>query len=279
MALGSRNKLGYIDGKIKRPNPSHTDFGKWYMNDNAVRGWILASMTTSLAESLIYMETSKELWDEVKERHGHTNAPLLYQLKKELSDLKQENQAVGNLYCMLKNLCDHISSIEGIPECTCGEIIKCTCDMMKKLADAKSLNKLIQFLMVLNEGFENIRGSILAMEPLPPVNRAFHLVQQQDKQKEITRNMNTNNEMSAMNVKKQFVNTWQKRESKEEKMRKKCDHFSMKGHTKEECFQLMGYPDWFKNPPKGKTTQRTAANVNKQTTEYAGETPLEKNLE
>uniref|UniRef100_A0A803MDX4 Reverse transcriptase Ty1/copia-type domain-containing protein n=1 Tax=Chenopodium quinoa TaxID=63459 RepID=A0A803MDX4_CHEQI len=235
-------------------------------------------MTTNLAESLIYLETSKELWDEVKERYGQTNAPLLYQLKKELSDLKQENQAVGNFYCKLKNLWDHISSIEGIPECTCGAMSKCTCNMMKKLADAESLNKLIQFLMALNEGFENIRGSILAMEPLPPVNRAFHLVQQQEKQKEITGNMTTNTEVSAMNVKRQPTNNWQRRESKEAKMKKKCDHCLMKGHTKEECFELLGYPDWFKNPPKVKS-KKVAANVNKPNAEPASETPLDKNFE
>lgn len=91
--------------------------------------------------------------------------------------------------------------------------------------------------------------------------------------------MNVNNEMSAMNVKKQFGNTWQKRESKEAKMRKKCDHYLMKGHTKEECFQLVGYPDQFKNPSKGKATQKTAANVSKKTTEYARESPLDKNTE
>uniref|UniRef100_A0A803LBA2 Retrotransposon Copia-like N-terminal domain-containing protein n=1 Tax=Chenopodium quinoa TaxID=63459 RepID=A0A803LBA2_CHEQI len=70
MALGSRNKLGYIDGKLKMPNPGHADYRKWYRNDNAVRGWILASTTTNLDKSLIYLETSKELWDEVKERYG-----------------------------------------------------------------------------------------------------------------------------------------------------------------------------------------------------------------
>uniref|UniRef100_A0A803LBA1 Integrase catalytic domain-containing protein n=1 Tax=Chenopodium quinoa TaxID=63459 RepID=A0A803LBA1_CHEQI len=155
---------------------------------------------------------------------------------------------------------------------------KCTCNMMKKLADAESLNKLIQFLMALNEGFENIRGSILAMEPLPPVNRAFHLVQQQEKQKEITGNMSINTEVSAMNVKRQPTNNWQKRESKEAKMKKKCDHCLMKGHTKEECFELVRYPDWFKNPPKGKS-KKVAANVNKQNAEPASETPLDKNFE
>ncbi|XP_056685159.1 uncharacterized protein [Spinacia oleracea] len=62
-------------------------------------------------------------------------------------------------------------------------------------------------------------------------------------------------------------------------MKKKCDHCTMKGHTKEECFQLVGYPDWFKNPGKGKITHKTSANVNKQGNDFAGDTPLEKSNE
>lgn len=27
-----------------------------------------------------------------------------------------------------------------------------------------------------------------------------------------------------------------------------CDHCNMKGHTKDGCFKLIGYPDWFKMP-------------------------------
>lgn len=36
----------------------------------------------------------------------------------------------------------------------------------------------------------------------------------------------------------------------------------------------MGYPEWFKNP-KGKTTQRQAANVTKEEREYTATNPLE----
>uniref|UniRef100_A0A803KWT5 Reverse transcriptase Ty1/copia-type domain-containing protein n=1 Tax=Chenopodium quinoa TaxID=63459 RepID=A0A803KWT5_CHEQI len=35
----------------------------------------------------------------------------------------------------------------------------------------------------------------------------------------------------------------------------------MKGHTIDGCFKIYGYPDWFKNKPKGKTGVKYAANV------------------
>lgn len=110
-----------------------------------------------------------------------------------------------------------MGSIEGVPECTCGVMASCTCNILKKLKDAESLNKLIQFLMALNESFENIKGNILSMDPLPPVNRAYHLIQQLEKQKEVSGNLYTGSEASALAVMKGKPTTWQKRDTKKKK--------------------------------------------------------------
>lgn len=64
------------------------------------------------------------------------------------------------------------------------------------------------------------------------------------------------NERSALAVKKGFdhlgnLDSFKKREYKKlrmEKLAKKCDYCGMRGHTKEECFKIVGYPEWFKNP-------------------------------
>lgn len=82
MALAAKNKLGYVDGTLKRPDATHEDYIKWIQNDNMVKCWLHASITPSITESLIYLDTAKR--DELKERYGQTNAPLLYQLKRAL---------------------------------------------------------------------------------------------------------------------------------------------------------------------------------------------------
>ncbi|XP_056693607.1 uncharacterized protein [Spinacia oleracea] len=78
-----------------------------------------------------------------------------------------------------------------------------------------------------------------------------------------------NVEMSAFQASRQFqggkqnFGNFQKkdfREMKRIKQELKCDHCDMKGHTKDGCFKLIGYPDWFKGP-KGKTVNKLAANV------------------
>lgn len=186
MALGDKNKLGFINGDIVKPKEDDADFNKWKKNDAMVRCWLFASMNADIGASMMYVKSAKDLWDELKERYEQTNAPLLFQLKKDLSGLNQDNRSVAEFYCKLKQLWDEISSIEGVPECTCGVMLKCKCDILKKLNQADALNKLIQFLMPLNQGYENMKSNILAMDPLPTVSRAFHLVQQQERQKQIS---------------------------------------------------------------------------------------------
>ncbi|KAL2898939.1 Zinc finger CCHC domain-containing protein 18 [Bienertia sinuspersici] len=138
-------------------------------------------------------------------------------------------------------------------------------------------SRLIDFLMVLNpKRFNGIIGSILAMEPLSTVSRAFHLVQQAEKQKEIVEGVNSLNtiEMSALSVTKQGGQGGHKRETKREKYSKQCEFCGMRGHVKDDCFKIYGYPEWFKNL-KGKSKGKMVANVNKYAEESEPDTPLE----
>jgi len=58
--------------------------------------------------------------------------------------------------------------------------------MLKKLHELESRNQLLQFLMGFNSGYDQTRGQILSMDPLPSVNRAYYILQQIEKQKQIT---------------------------------------------------------------------------------------------
>ncbi|XP_021734149.1 uncharacterized protein LOC110700875 [Chenopodium quinoa] len=152
LALGAKNKKGFIEGKISKPAAGHKDFNKWERNDYMVRCWIFRSMTDQVAGGLSLVETSKQLWDELVERYSESNIPLLYQLKKDLGKLEQGDMSVGEYYCKLKKIWDEIYNIEAIPECTCGIVAKCTCSMYKKMLAIVETNRVIQFLMGLNRG-------------------------------------------------------------------------------------------------------------------------------
>lgn len=81
MALGAKNKLGFIDGSVMKPTIGSEGYEFWKRADYMVRCWLLNSMVGSISESFIYVNSAKQLWDEVLERYGQSNGPLLYQLK------------------------------------------------------------------------------------------------------------------------------------------------------------------------------------------------------
>ena len=75
VALVGRNKLGFINGALKKLAEDSSDFQKWIRNDSVVMSWLMNSMEKSMAEDFIFINTSEELWKEVCERFGHTNVP------------------------------------------------------------------------------------------------------------------------------------------------------------------------------------------------------------
>ncbi|KMT09618.1 hypothetical protein BVRB_6g130710 [Beta vulgaris subsp. vulgaris] len=102
--------------------------------------------------------------------------------------------------------------------------------------------------------------------------------------------MNLGAEMSALAANRQSyslgpLKNFQKKDYKKMKMEdykrmkmekelKKCSHCGLKGHVKEECFEINGYPEWFKQP-RAKAWQKEAANMSRQEEEAAGNTPLD----
>ncbi|XP_021744964.1 uncharacterized protein LOC110710936 [Chenopodium quinoa] len=265
LALGAKNKKGFIEGKIPKPASGHKDYNRWERSDYMVRCWIFRYMTDQVAGDLSLVQTSKQLWDELSERYSESNIPLLYQLKKDLGKLEQEDLSVGDYYCKLKKFWDEIYNIKAMPECTCGIVAKCTCSMYKKMLSMVETKRLIQFLMGLNRGYQNVRENILSMDPLPSVNKAFHLVQQTKKQKKVSGDMQDIAEASTFQLTKevrQYVSAKQNdsrnqgKEGRKPKTDVFCDHCKKKGHDRSGCFEIYGYPHWYKG-------KRTAENFGK----------------
>ncbi|XP_074303347.1 uncharacterized protein LOC141637826 [Silene latifolia] len=183
LALGSKNKDGFINGDNVMLAVGSDKHKAWMRCDYMIRCWILSSMTPEIKSGFLSAKSAKQLWDDIQERYGQSNAPLLFQLKKELRNLGQDSQSVVEYYNNLKRRWDEIDKAEGIPECTCG---KCTCNILKKIVDAASREKVLLFLMGLNDTFDTLKTNILSMDPLPTVNKVYSFVQQVESQKSIS---------------------------------------------------------------------------------------------
>ena len=134
-----------------------------------VFSWILNAMSKEIVGSFIYADSAKALYmNEVEDRFGESNAPLIYQIRRELNVTVQGGMSVTQYCTKLKKLWDELSSLESLPTCNCGAT--------KAMSDVMESRKIMQFLMVLNEEFDSSKDHILLMEPFPAVSKVFSLL-------------------------------------------------------------------------------------------------------
>ena len=75
MALTAKNKLSFVDGSITRPIEENLLFGAWNHNSSMVISWILNSVTREIADSLLYIETAVDIWNDLHDRFHQSNGP------------------------------------------------------------------------------------------------------------------------------------------------------------------------------------------------------------
>ncbi|KAG8646332.1 hypothetical protein MANES_10G147201v8 [Manihot esculenta] len=174
--------------------------------------WIFSSLSKELIDAFIYAPSSQILWEEIKERFGQSNGPLLYQIKQEINSLTQANTSIMIYFTKIKRLWDELTYLKTLPY--------------------GNVDKLIQFLMGLNDSYDHIRNHILLLDPLPTINKAYSMVGRVEKQREIH-----SDTMEDFNLVMMMRNQPQENIT--------CDYCKGNGHTRKTCFKLHGYSEWF----------------------------------
>ncbi|XP_074301707.1 uncharacterized protein LOC141633129 [Silene latifolia] len=258
LAMSTKHKEGFLTGMTAIPAITSSRYSLWWRCDSTVRCWLVNSMEPEFREGFMTCKTAKQLWTEVFERYGQMNGPLLFQLKKDLRNVVQDKSSVAEYFNKLKRYWDEIEEIEDFPDCTCGVLAKCTCSLLKKMLERASIEKVLTFLMGLSDSYDTLKSQILSMEPMPPINKVYSIVQQIESQKKISNVMNTTHEMSALFSNRQgaqFPNQGSysgqqgnqssnqqgnlKKEFKKPKADKRwCTHCVKSGHTRDTCFIL-----------------------------------------
>lgn len=63
-----------------------------------------------------------------------------------------------------------LNDVSPLPYCTCN---KCTCNLTKGIPTREQEQRLLQFMMKLNESFSIVRGNIFMTQHLPQVAQAY----------------------------------------------------------------------------------------------------------
>lgn len=266
MALNSKNKLGFVNGTIKPPleETDPDSYAAWSRCNDMVHSWIINTLIPEIADSVIYYTIAHEVWEDLRERFSQCNAPRIFEIQREITYHQQEQLSVSAYYTKLKGLWDELASYS---EASYGA--------------QQDQQKLMQFLMGLNESYSAIRGQILLMNPLPSIRQAYSSVSQEEKQRLLAARTTTDYSGSAAmavrshNRSNQFSTAGRmeksdrpynsshenrrhdqdKRRLGSSRGRPQCFHCRDMGHFIDTCYQLHGYP-----PGHPKARQNTNKN-------------------
>ncbi|KAH0770853.1 hypothetical protein KY290_014834 [Solanum tuberosum] len=181
ISLSAKNKLDFINGKVEIPSESSPLFGQWKRCNDMVIAWLLNSLSKDISESVIYSQTTVDLWSELEERYGQPDGSKLFQLQRELNNISQGSNDVATYYTKLKRIWDQLKVLNTFMTCSC----ECKCGAKTHNQKMNEDMKLIQFLMGLNEVYCAVRGHILMMKPLPSTNQAYSIILHDESQREV----------------------------------------------------------------------------------------------
>ncbi|XP_028093464.1 uncharacterized protein LOC114293571 [Camellia sinensis] len=169
MALSAKNKIGFIDGSITKPDS-----------------------TLDISASVIYYDVTYKIWIDLKDLFSHDNIVHLFHIESEIHDCIQDTKSIDSYFTKLKGLWDEHYALCLIPACNCGT--------MKTVLEYQQSQKTMKFLIGLNESYVAIRGQILLMDPFPTINRAYSLVLQHERQCDVSTGKQTHPEATTLAV-------------------------------------------------------------------------------
>ncbi|XLR27742.1 hypothetical protein S83_055642 [Arachis hypogaea] len=145
--LNAKRKFGFINGSIPRPDSvtSTEEFETWQCVNYVVSTWILNSVLKKIVTSLVYVDSAKEFWNDLKERFKHGNGPRIFVLKRELMNLKQGTMTISQYFTRMKVLWEELSSYR---------LVQCSCGNARQMQDFLNVH---YFLTGLDESFSQIR--------------------------------------------------------------------------------------------------------------------------
>ncbi|KAL4575563.1 hypothetical protein LXL04_022410 [Taraxacum kok-saghyz] len=124
LALSAKNKMSFIDGSIEVPDVTSTTFHNWNRVNSMVISWLLNSLSKDIAESVLFLQTAKEIWSEINQRYDQANGSLIYQIQQQLFSTSQGFDDFSTYFTKMKKIWDELNMIQEIPSCTCGTATK-----------------------------------------------------------------------------------------------------------------------------------------------------------
>ena len=84
--------MGFIKGTLKRPEKNaeqeFSEIDAWDLVNSMLCSWLLNVINPKVRFNVAYIETTYEIWDDLKKRHLGSNLPKIHQLKVAITNCK-----------------------------------------------------------------------------------------------------------------------------------------------------------------------------------------------
>ncbi|XP_070019557.1 uncharacterized protein [Nicotiana sylvestris] len=183
---------------------------------------------------IVFASNSKKVWSDFKEKFDRCILTRIYHMWTEIAILKQGTDSVTTYYSRMSDLWNELDVLAPKSSFDCEES-KLSLEILEQI-------RLLQFLMGLRESYSNVRSNVLTRRPVVSVNEAYTIVTQEESHRSLGVVETNRDPLTMMAGKTQGF--------KPKKFGLVCEHCGYKGHLKENCYKIIGYPADFKRKKK-----------------------------
>ncbi|XP_019233326.1 PREDICTED: uncharacterized protein LOC109213940 [Nicotiana attenuata] len=227
-SLSAKNKLSMLDRRVPQPSPESPYFPYWERCNDMVKAWITNYVSREIVTGVMCFKTAKEVWKDINERFGQSNGSKYIQIQRDISSTTQGSSDIASYFTKMRSLWDELNSSYVGPVCSCGA-----------LPSSLKIN--------------NFKNAIMLMNPLPPISKAYSLLQQDESQKEAQSPApNFSGDTASFLVSPASSNTNRNFTQKINFETRKgttsltCKYCKKPGHSVNKYYKLHGFPPDFK---------------------------------
>ncbi|KAH0773485.1 hypothetical protein KY290_010622 [Solanum tuberosum] len=278
IALLGKNKIGFVDGTCRKDMYEGQMIHQWERVNAIVLSWIMSVVAKDLVNGIMYSSKAHKVWADLKERFDKVNATKIYHIHRGIVTLTQGTSTISVYFSRLSELWEEYESLVPPPSCSCAK--------SREFINNLEQQKLMQFLGGLNENYNQSRSQILTMPSIPSVNQAYSLIIPEESQRAhlnvVAQSSHSiphyeegeSSALAAVAMSRYALNSKQKsvvtshyeegessnsaaaandiysRTNTNMRVKKnfnlQCEFCHLKGHTRDKCYKLIGYPPDFK---------------------------------
>ncbi|GJX61870.1 putative RNA-directed DNA polymerase [Tanacetum coccineum] len=219
--------LLFYSGAKTKPAEESEDYENWCSENDKVKGWLCDSMSTTLMNRYVCLETAKEVWDSLEAMYTDTSDETqIFELHRKCFSTKQSGRSIATYYDELASLFQEIDQRNTMK----GESISSIALLQKYVGRLR----VHMFLSGLDNVYDQVRGEILRKDPPLTLEQSYQMVRRCSVHKQGKR-------LELLALILMIM----------------CE----KGHTKQRCYEVIGYPEWwdFTKRPRKNIAKRNDA--------------------